>query len=131
MHFASSSAAHSGSTTTVIAVVTASAAVVGLGLRFWSAYRHNRQLAEDLGGFTPVESSLVRVHTIAILTVLVGSMAIAVAAMFSTTVRDGLAKVGEHSRTLVMSCIPAVMLYGNWLRRRIRRATTERAALTR
>jgi hypothetical protein len=129
MHLATS--AQSGSSTTVIAVVTASVAVIGLGLRFWSAYRHNRQLAEDLGGFTSVESSLVRVHTIAIVTLLVGCMAVAVAAMFSTTVRDVLAKVGENSRTLVMSCIPAVLLYGNWLRRRIRKATAERAALTR
>jgi hypothetical protein len=131
MHIATSTAAHGGSTTTVIAVVTATAAVVGLGLRLWSAARHNRQLAEDLGGFTSVESSLVRVHTIAIVTLLVGCLALAVAAMFSTTVRNGLAKAGEHGRTLVTACIPAVLLYGGWLRRRVRRAAAARAAIAR
>ena len=104
---------------------------VVLGLRFAVAYRQIKRLAERLGGFTPTETQLVNVHATVLVGVLIGCMALAVAAVLSDTVRDALPKLGERSRLIPAGLTPAALLYGNWVRHRIRRAAIERYELQR
>lgn len=110
-----------------IAVVAAPAVVLVLGTYFVVAYRRNQRMAaREFGGLTATEASLNRGHGIAIMAVLVISMGLAVGAAVSTTVRDALADVGEHSRWLPFAVAPVALLYGRWLTRAVRRASRER-----
>lgn len=110
-----------------IAVVAAPAMVVVLGSYFVVALRRNRRMAaRELGGLTRTESSIDRVHAIAVLAVLVLSMGLAFGAATSTAVRDALADAGEHGTWVRFAAIPVVLVYGRWLTRRIARASHER-----
>ena len=124
-------ATNSPETTKYLVIGVSALLTVILGLRFAVAYRHNKRLAERMGGFTPTESQLVNVHATVLVGVLIGCMALAVAAVLSDTVRDALSKLGEHSRLIPAGLTPVVLLYGNWVRRRIRRAAIERYELQR
>lgn len=122
---------NSPDTNTYIVIAVSALLTVILGLRFAVAYRHNKRLAERMGGFTPTESQLVNMHVLVLVGVLIGCMALAVAAVVSDTVRDALSKLGEHSRLIPAGLTPIVLLYGNWVRRRIGRAAIERYELGR
>jgi hypothetical protein len=124
-------ATNSPETTKYLIVGVSALLTVVLGLRFAVAYRQNRRLAERMGGFTPTESPLVNVHATVLVGVLIGCMALAVASVRSDTARDALSKLGEHSRLIPAGLTPVVLLYGNWVRRRIRRAAIERFELQR
>ena len=124
-------ATNSPQTTKYLVIGVSALLTVILGLRFAVAHRQNKRLAERMGGFTPTESQLVNVHATVLVGVLIGCMALAVAAALSDTVRDALSKVGERSRLIPAGLTPVVLLYGSWVRRRIRRAVTERYELHR
>ena len=110
-----------------IAVVAAPAMLLVLGTYFVVAYRRNQRMAaREFGGLTETESSLNRIHAIAIMAVLVLSMGLAFGAATSTTVRDALADVGENSRWVRFAFIPVVLVYGRWLTRKVTRAAHER-----
>lgn len=110
-----------------IAVVVAPVLLLVLGTYFIVSYRRNQRMADrEFGGLTETESSLGRVHAIAIMAVLVISMGLAVGAATSTVVRHALADVGERSRWVQLALIPAVLLYARWLTRAISRASRER-----
>jgi hypothetical protein len=130
MHLAAAAANSPDSTKFIVIGVSALLTVI-LGLRFAVAWRQNRRLAERMGGFTPTESQLANVHATILVGVLIGCMALAVAAVLSDNVRDALSELGEHSRLIPTGLTPVVLLYAAWVRRRIRRAVTERAELGR
>ena len=124
-------AANSPAVTTYLATGVSALLTIVLGLRFAAAWRQNRRLAERLGGFTPTESQLANVHGTILVGVLLGCMALAVAAALSDTVRDALSELGEHSRLVSAVLSPVALGYAAWVRRRIRRALSERSELRR
>ena len=124
-------ATNSPETTKYLVIGVSALLTIILGLRFAVAYRQNRRLAERMGGFTPTESQLAQVHATVLVGVLIGCMALAVAAALSDNVREALSKLGEHSRLIPAGLTPVMLLYGNWVRRRIRRAAIERYELQR
>ena len=119
---------NSPETTTYLVVGVASLLTVAFVVRFWFAWRHNARVAAEMGGFTPTESSLARVHAVLIFVAVFASMGLAIGAVLSPAVRDVLAAVGERGTLLRFLAVPFVTLYLLWLRVRIRRSARERAS---
>lgn len=130
MHIATSYTYHSPEMTKFIVIGVSCLLTVVLGTYFVVAFRRNQRGGSALGELTPAERSVNRIHAVAIMGVLVGSMALAVGSVVSPAVRDALSTVGDHSRRLPLLLIPVVVLYGRWLTRRSRVIARERAALT-
>lgn len=118
---------NSPQTTTYLVVGVASVMTVAFVVRFWLAWRNNARVAAAMGGFTPTEASLARGHAVLIAVAVFASMALAVGAVLTPTVRDFLAAVGERGDWLPFGAMPLVSLYLLWLRVRIRRVARERA----
>jgi hypothetical protein len=115
-------------TTTYLVIGVAGFLTIAFVIRFWFAWRHNNSVAASMGGFTPTESSLARVHAVLIFVAVFASMGLAIGAVLVPTVRDFLAAVGERAYWLRFAAVPIVTLYLLWLRVRIRRSVRERAA---
>ena len=127
MHTAASNF-NSPQTTAYLVIGVASVLTVAFVVRFWFAWRANKRVAAEMGGFTATEASLARSHAVMIVVAVFGSMGLAVGAVLSPTVRDMLAAVGERGRVLRFLALPVVSLYLLWLRVRIRRSARERAS---
>lgn len=119
---------NSPQTTTYLVIGVASLMTVFFVVRFWFAWRANNRLAASMGGFTPSESSLARVHAVLIFVVVFASMGLAVGSVLSPAIRDFLGAIGERGWWLRLVALPFVSLYLFWLRGRIRRSAHERAA---
>src|SRR5262245_65989025 len=96
MHVAASTM-NSPETTKYLVIGVASLLTVAFVVRFWFAWRSNARLADSMGGFTPTESSLARVHAVLIFATVFGAMGLAIGAVLSPAVRDSLAAVGARA----------------------------------